>query len=206
LRKNYYLFFKKNMTKVFDENGNEVTGFISAEEVAAKEAALKAEYEAKLADKEQHLKDKTDEFMKGKTAQELKDLERDQKIAEATQKADQAAQKAIEAEEKRINALKRVAMEQYVGKDPELAAKFEESWNMVNLEIKSDDDIYKRAEMTASLAGLNNSTSIGFASMPFHGGVPPQLNEKEKQIKEADHNKFMSMTGLTDFIPKEPQQ
>lgn len=194
------------MTKVFDENGNEVTGFISAEEVAAKEAALKAEYEAKLADKEQHLKDKTDEFMKGKTAQELKDLERDQKIAEATQKADQAAQKAIEAEEKRINALKRVAMEQYVGKDPELAAKFEESWNMVNLEIKSDDDIYKRAEMTASLAGLNNSTSIGFASMPFHGGVPPQLNEKEKQIKEADHNKFMSMTGLTDFIPKEPQQ
>lgn len=190
---------------VDEDTGKEEIVFTAEELEAAKKAEaerIQSEYEAKLAEKDEHLKKKTDEFVQGKTAQELKDQERDAKTAEALRIAEEANKKAEEAENKRISSLKKLAREQYAGNDPTLAAKFDEAWDLVNLEIKEDEDIFKRAELTANLAGLNSNGGSFAGGMPFAGGFAPKPQQKEVQVKEEEHSKFKNALGLEDFIPK----
>lgn len=189
-----------------DDAGNDVTVFTAEEVEAAKKAEadrIQAEADAKIAENEKHLKEKTDEFLKGKTAQELKDIERDRKIEEARLAAEAANKTAAEAEARRISSIKKSSMEQFVGNDPELTAKFEEAWGLVNLEIKEDSDIARKAEMVANMIGLNQ-TPPGMVGMPMGGGggSAPRLNEQEKKNKEAEHTKFVDALGMGDFIPK----
>lgn len=193
------------MKIIEDENGNQLT-YYSAEEVQAtalQEAErIKAEYEAKIAEKDEHLKTKTNEFLQGKAAQEAKDIERDGKVAEAQRLAEEARAKAVEIESKRTESLKKIAMKQFVGNDDELTAKFEESWNLINLEINGDDDISKKAEMVASLIGINNSNIMGGAGIAMSGGIAPKVSPTEKAKSDADYSQFKSAFGLDEFIPK----
>lgn len=197
---------------------NEETG---VEEVLYSQAeldAMKAEADAKIAatekaaaDKaaadEAHYKGKIDEFTRGKTSQEQKDAERDAKIAEAKAVADAANARSVEAEQKRLDAIKAIARSQYVGDNAELIAKFEESWPLISLEIKSDEDIAKKAGMVASLIGVNNQSPYGGAGggMPMSGGsgFAPAPSTAKKAALEAEHQNFMdALPGMNDFIPK----
>ena len=183
-----------------NEKGEEITVF-TAEEKAAAEAAIKAEYEAKLVDKDNHLKSKLDEFSKGKTASELKDAERDAAVAEAKKIAEEAKASVTNSEEKRQNTLKEVAMKKYVGNNPELKAKFDESWSLINLEIKDDSDVTRKAELVANMLGYNNQSNLG--SMSMGGGYAPAVSSVEKEKSDADHQKFMdALPGMDSFIPK----
>lgn len=197
--------------KVVNEEGVEITAYTEQEIVdreAAKEASVKAEYEAKLLEKDNHLKTKLDEFMKGKNSQEQKDVERDAAIAEAKRIADEASSRATNAEERRQNAIKESFVYQIVGDNPELRAKIEESWNLINIEIKEDTDIKKRVDLAASMSGIsNNSEAIftyGGASMG--GGMAPQVKESDKQKKQEEYDRFRSALGLDDFIGKKEEQ
>lgn len=185
--------------KVQNDEGVEMDVF-TTDEMTARETAIKAEYEAKLLDKDAHVQKKLDEFQQGKTAQELKDAERDTKIEEARKLAEDATLRATTAEERRLAALKDIAMKRYVGDDAELKAKFEESWNIVNLEIKDDSDVVRKAELVANMAGINQS-AIGLGNMPMGagGGFAPKVSAVEKEKKEAEYSKFKSQLGLEDL-------
>lgn len=186
-----------------DDNGNEVVVF-TQEELDAQSAAIKAEYEAKLIEKDTHLKTKTDEFIKGKQSQELKDIERDAAIAEAKRLAAEAGEKATQAEIRRQNAIKEVAMKKFTGDDTELRAKFEESWNLVNLEIKDDADIAKKAELVANMSGLNSAPQMNnLGAMSMSGGYAPKVSAVEKEKQDAEYNNFKSLLSLDEFLPGE---
>lgn len=186
-----------------DDNGNEVVVF-TQEELDAQSAAIKAEYEAKLIEKDTHLKTKTDEFIKGKQSQELKDIERDAAIAEAKRLAAEAGEKATQAEIRRQNAIKEVAMKKFTGDDTELRAKFEESWNLVNLEIKDDADIAKKAELVANMSGLNSAPQMNnLGAMSMSSGYAPKVSAVEKEKQDAEYNNFKSSLGLDEFLPGE---
>lgn len=189
------------MSKMFDENGNEVEGF-TAEEMAAKEKAVKDEYEAKLKDKDTHVNTKLDEFAKAKAIQDAKDAERDAKIAAAQTAAETATAAATTSETKRLAAIKENAMKKFTGDNAELRAKFDEAWQLVVVEIKDDTDIFKKAEMVANMAGLNQGP-VNYGEVDLSGGRAPNLSPAEKQKKDADHAQFMNaIPGLNDFIPK----
>ncbi len=191
--------------KIENDQGVEIEVYTQDEiavHVAAKEAELKADFDAKMAEKDSHIKTKLDEFQQGKTAQELKDAERDAAIADARKIAEEAKLNATTAEQRRQDSLKNIAMKKFVGDDSELVAKFEESWTIINLEIKDDSDIAKKAEMVANMIGLNNtSNNLGNMPMGGGGGFAPKVSAVEKQKSDAEYNKFKSMLGLDEFLP-----
>jgi len=188
-----------------DDQGNEVVVF-TQEELDAQSSAMKAEYEAKLLEQANHLKTKTEEFVKGKQSQELKDIERDNAIAEAKRLAAEAGEKANNAEMRRQNAIKEVAMKKFTGDDAELQSKFEESWNLVNLEIKDDADIVKKAELVANMSGLNSAPQMNMGSMSMSGGYAPKVSAVEKEKQDAEYNNFKNSLGLDEFLPAEPNK
>jgi hypothetical protein len=188
-----------------DDQGNEVVVF-TQEELDAQSATIKAEYEAKLLEQANHLKTKTEEFVKGKQSQELKDIERDNAIAEAKRLAAEAGEKATQAEMRRQNAIKEVAMKKFTGDDAELRAKFEESWNLVNLEIKDDADIAKKAELVANMSGLNSAPQMNMGAMSMSSGYAPKVSAVEKEKQDAEYNNFKSSLGLDEFLPAEPNK
>lgn len=193
---------------VNEETGQEEVVYTQAEldvikaDADKKMADAEAAATAKIKENEDHLKQKTDEFLKGKNAQELKDIERDKKIEEAKAAADAAGAKAVEAEQKRQDAVRASIVRQYVGEDPKLKERFEESWKMVNLEIKTDDDILKKAELAANMAGLNGTGMSSAGGMPMSGGFAPNMKPADKEKKEAEYSTFKNAFGLNEFIPK----
>ncbi len=192
--------------KIENDQGVEMEVFTQDEiatQIAAKEAELKADFEKQMADKDNHLKTKLDEFQQGKTAQELKDTERDTAIAEARKIAEEAKTNAQNAEQRRLDSLKGIAMRKFVGDDAELVTKFEESWAIVNLEIKDDSDIAKKAELVANMIGVNQSNqTLGSMPMGGGGGFAPKVSAVEKAKGDAEYSKFKSVLGLDEFIPK----
>lgn len=190
--------------KVENDKGEEIEVHTTADLEAAKAAEaerVKAEYEAKLLDKDNHMKQKLDEFQQGKSSQELKDQERDAAIADAKKVADEANLRVANSEQRRLDALKNIAMNKYVGDSAELKAKFDESWNLVNLDIKEDSDISKKAELVANMIGLNQ-TSVGLGNMPMGGGgsFAPKVSAVEKEKQDAEYEKFKGAFGLS--VPK----
>ena len=195
---------------VEDENGKEMTMFSQEELEAAKKAEeerLKTEYEAKLAEKDQHVKTKLEEFTKGKTAQELKEIETEKKIEEAKRIAEEASGRILASESRRIETLKRVAMEKFTGNNQELTKKFEDAWGLVNLEIKDDADVARKAELVANMTGLNFSDQ-NFGSMSLGGAKIPNFSREDTKEKEASYNQFKDTLGLDNFINevKGPEQ
>lgn len=188
---------------VVDDDGKEETVYTQAEM-----DAIKADADAKLKDKDTHFSGKLDEFAKAKAIQDAKDTERDAKAAEIKATADAALAKAAESEGKHLLSLKNAAMKKYTGEDPTLKAKFDESWALVNLEIKDDEDVLKKAEMVANMAGLNNAPDVFAGDFSMSGGHAPTLSAAEKEKKSAEHNQFKSALGLEDFIikPEEKKQ
>lgn len=190
-------------TVVDEESGKEEIMYSAEELEAAKNAEidrLKTEHEKALLDKDEHVKKKLEEFNQGKSAQELKDIERDRKIEEANRIASEATEGLKTAEGRRINSLKEIAREKFTGNDPELNKKFEESWGLVNLEIKEDADIVRKAELVANMSGLNNNGDDGMGGMPMNGGYAPNFKREDTEKSKADHDTFKKALGLDSFI------
>jgi len=186
-------------TIVNEETGVEEVVYTQAE-IDAQIAAKEAEFNAKLADKDTHVKGKLDEFEKGKQAQALKDAERDGKISEAERIAREASEKATLAEQKRVDAIKNMIKKNYTGGDADLTAKFDEAWELVNIDIKEDADIEKRAAATAKLAGLDSNPDFSAGGMPMGGGYAPNFVKKNDEKSKEEHSKFESVLGLDKFI------
>ncbi len=159
------------------------------------EVFTKEEVEAQLAEKDAHVKAKLDEFQKGKSSQELKDQEREAAIAEAKRVADEANNRAIEAETRRQAQVKQYYIDTYANGDPEMAKKLAEGYDLINVEIKSDEDIKRRIELSANMAGVNAPQAAFAPVMPAYGGYAPSF-QKTESLSEEEHNRFLSETGL----------
>ena len=191
-----------------DDSTGEDKEVFTKEELETKAREVEEQYKKQLEEKETHYKTKIDEFVKGKQGVESKEKEVESKqkewedkIAEARKISEDAVQK-VEAERvARFNALKNHIFEQYGGTDPDVKKKLEEKWELINVTITSDDDVKKRAQLTAELAGLNVGTVgtqqfIGGSS--FGGGYAPSF-EKKQGASPEEYNRFKSELGLDDI-------
>lgn len=192
--------------KIVDpDTGAETEAFTQAE-LEAREAAIKAEADKKIADNEAHMAQKLDEFQKGKTATELeKEAERNKtaaEIAEARKIAEAAAATVAASEARRLEGLKKMAFQRFVGDDAELNKKLEDAWAVINFDPKDEADFVKKAEMAANMSGLNAPPNLA-AGMSFGGSFAPGFKPSQKKIDETAHQTFRSaLPGMDDFLAK----
>ena len=106
------------------DDGTDETVYTQAElDAAKKEADDKAALA--IADEKKHTAEKLDEFQKGKTAQELKDIERDNAIKTAKETAEKAVKSANDiVENSRKKSIDFIA-DRMIGKDVELRKKLD---------------------------------------------------------------------------------
>lgn len=199
--------------KVVDPDTSAETEAFTAEEFAAKTKEIEDAAAKKIADNEEHMKQKLNEFQQGKTATELeKEAEKAKtasEIAEARRIANEAAATVASSEARRLETLKKVAMEKFVGTDPELVKKFEESWALVNFDTKEEADFLKKAEMVANMIGMNSAPNMGAGGMSFGGAHAPGFQPAKKEMDSAAHQTFRdALPGMNDFLakPKDEQK
>lgn len=200
------------MPKVIeDDAGNDVTVY-TAEELEAAKTQVATEYQGKLAEKDEHVKKKLDEFIQGKKSveqlaaeQEAREKATDEKISAANALAQQAVEKAEFEKTARLTALRDYLFERYGGSDPEVKKKLMEGWDLANVPMDNEDNIKKRVQVAASIAGVSGDTG-GSASMygpPMSGGYAPDFTQKKETLSEAEHEAFKKEFGLDSFIPKQ---
>lgn len=170
------------------------------------EVFTKAELDAQLKDKDDHHAKKLDEFQQGKTAQELKDIERDQKVEEAKKIAEDAMAKLGEAENRRIGTVKNFIAGQYVGEDADLRKKLDDSFDLISagrvakgLDIASETSIKDIFADAARMAGI---TTPAAPSFPMYGGGAPNFTPPAGTVSDNDHAQFLKETGYQS--PKPP--
>lgn len=163
-----------------------------------------AELDAQLADKDAHVAAKLEEFKQGKTAQELKEIERDRVIAETNKKADDAILTANTIADNAQKKVKDFVAGQFVGEDKELRTKLDGAYEIIEagrlakgLDIKSDSSIQEMMLSASQMAGLNHVASPSF---PMTNGMAPSFVKTANEISDAEHEQFLRETGQE--IPK----
>lgn len=186
---------------------NEETGAEETFYTQAELDAIKAENDKALADKDEHVKNKLKEFETGKTAQELKDIERDKQIQEAKEKAEKAETTANNTVEESRKKVKDFFVSQLVGEDADLKKKLDDSLKIVEagrsasgLDIKSDDAIKEMTIQAANMAGIGASALPNF---PMGGGYAPSFQKSTAEVSDAEHEEFLKATGYQK--PPEPK-
>ncbi len=172
-----------------------------------------AELDAQLLEKDEHVKQKLEEFTKGKTAIEL-EREENKRIIEEIKKGSETAVNT--ANEMVAGARKKVVdfvAQQYVGEDPELRKKLDEAFGIIEagrtskgLDIKDDKAIQEMMAAAASMSGI--SLPAGGAVPPaFMGagmGGAPSFIKKEGELSDAEHKTFLDAVGYKpDAKPEE---
>lgn len=195
--------------KVTDPDTGVESEAFTIEEMEAQKISIQTEANKKIADNEAHLALKLDEFQKGKNATELeKETEKNKTaadIADARRIAEEAAATVRTTEERRVSGLKKMAIERFVGNDPDLTKKMEEAWAVINIPTVDDTDFMKKAEAAANMSGINSAPNI-MGAMPFGGGMPPSFQQK-KEVNEAEHTRFRDALGdMNDFLAKPNEQ
>lgn len=197
--------------KVVDPDTGVETEAFTAAEVETQKKEIEEVAAKKIADNEAHLATKLDEFQKGRQTSALETEAEKQKreadVTEAKRIADEALATARGSEERRVAALKKSAIERYVGTDPEMTKKMEEAWAIIGIDTKEDVDFFKKAEAAANMSGLNAAPHMA-GGMPFGGGFAPNLQPK-KAVDEAAHTTFRgALPGMDDFLakPKDDQK
>lgn len=164
----------------------------------------KAELDAQLAEKDAHVATKLAEFQTGKTAQELKDIERDAAIKTAQDAAEAAKTAANDYIATARSKVVNFVAEQFVGTDVELRKKLDESFSLIEegrkakgLDIKDDSSIQEMMRQAANMSGLNATVSMpnmgGFGS-----GYAPSFQPKAGEVSDAEHEMFLKATGYKD--------
>lgn len=162
-----------------------------------------AELDAQLAEKDAHVAAKLDEFKQGKTAQELKDIERDAAIKAAKDAADAAVATANDTVAQARSKVVNFVAEQFVGTDPELRKKLDDAFKIIEegrkatgLDIKDDASIQEMMRNAAGMAGLNSP-----AHMPVYdsgSSSPLNFQPKANEVSDAEHEAFLKATGYQD--------
>lgn len=187
------------------DDGEEIEVY-TAEEKAAEIAKIEADYQAKLAEKDEFMKKKTEEFVLGKKSVEHKETEKEKEWNEkfeATKKlAEEAVAKAELEKNARLIAVRDFVFNQYGANDAETKKKLSDAWDLVNMPMDNEEQIKERARVAASIAGVGsvqvNSPVMG---APFSGGYAPTF-KREEGLKEEDHDRFKHELGLGNIIPK----
>lgn len=192
--------------KIVDPDTGIESEAFTADEVAAQTKAIQDEAAKKIADNEAHMKEKLDEFQKGKTATELeKEAARAKELADAAESrriAQEASDTVKASEARRVDALKKMAFQNIVGADPELNKKMEEAWAIINFDTKEDVDFMKKAEMAASMAGINAAPNFS-GGMSFGGAFPPGFRPVREKEAEGAYQTFRdNLPGMNDFLSK----
>lgn len=169
------------------------------------EVFTKAELDAQLLEKDNHHKTKIDEFMKGKTAQELADIKRDEEIKGAKEIAEKALAKLGEVEQGRINTVKNYIAEQYVGQDADLRKKLDDAFDLISagrlakgLDIASEASI---KEIFTQASGMSGITATASPVFPMNGGFAPNFQPAAGEVSDADHQAFLRETGYNTGTP-----
>lgn len=187
------------MKEITNDDGT-VETFYTKEELDQQAADLATKHKAELDDKDKHVAEKLEEFTKGKTSQEQKDVQRQTEIDAAKKLAEDAMGMVQTEKEKRAGVVQDFAISQFVGENKELADKIKAHLPMVALEIKEDKDIMEKVRLAATMAGLGNNVSEMPMFAPSGGFAPHRPTE---EISDADHATFLQAVGYQ--VPKPPQ-
>lgn len=178
---------------------------ITNEDGSTEEVFTKEELEAQLKEKDEHVKTKLEEFQKGKTAQELADIKRDEEIAAAKKIAAEAIEKVSQAEQGRINTVKNYIAEQYVGQDADLRTKLDEAYDLISagrvakgLDVVSEKSIQEIYTAASAMAGI---ATVASPSFPPTGGYAPNFKAPEGSVSDQEHEKFLRETGYQSPTP-----
>ncbi len=165
-----------------------------------------AELDAQLAEKDAHVDKKLKEFETGKTAQELKDIEREKAVADAKKIAEDAKALAEGTISSHRKSVVDFLAEQYVGTDKEMRTKLDDALKIVEagrsangLDIKEDSSIKEMLGQAAKLAGISSPQAT--PQFPMTGGEAPRFTPQAGEVSDADHKAFMAATG---YVPETP--
>lgn len=185
---------------------NEETG---EEEIVYSQAeldAIKVEADRKIAENEAHTKEKLEEFQKGKTSQELKDIERDNAIKEAKEKSDKAIEMANTTVATARTKVVDYIAQQFVGEDIGLRKKLDDAFSLIEegrkakgLDVKDDKSIQEMMTQAASMSGIGAGQMPNF---PMGGGYAPNFQKSPSEISDAEHEAFKKATGYVDPVVK----
>lgn len=203
-------------TTIKDENGEEVT-YYTEEDIAEERAKIEEDFEGKLKEKDEYIKEKLDQFVQGKkkaeetmTEAEKRDAEWQEKLEEAKKEVEQVKQMSQQERDSRLNDLKTVMFEQYGGSDEDVRKKLDEAYEIINIEATDAEGVRKRVEAAARYAGVSSDTSgsqddggyqVGGG---FSRGRAPEFDKRSEDEKQADYSQFKSALNLE--LPDNNQQ
>jgi len=162
----------------------------------------KEELEAQLAEKDAHVQSKLEEFKTGKQSLELKEIEREKAIAEAKASAEEAIRLANETKEQARQKVVGFFAEQFTGQDPELKAKLDESFSVIEagrkaqgLDVSSDGAIKDMMTQASLMSGISGASVNPV--FPVGPGMAPSFTKTKDELSDADHQAFLKETGYT---------
>ncbi len=181
------------ITQVID--GEEVTLY-SPEEVEQINAE-KSAVEAENAELKRLNKEKTDNFRKlnQMTEEEKaqftdKELENRRIIEQLQEENEKLKTNLTEKEKNAIESDRANVIKKYVGDNEDLKAKFLEQYQFVNIAEDSKENIEKRAELTAKLAGIEIPESFDPTQAYWNGDAPrPLAGDNPQAFLESDRAK-----------------
>lgn len=176
---------------IIDNEGNEIEVF-TQEELEEQKKAIEDEYKKQLEDKDAHIQEKLNQLKNKEAGINNAESEAIKKAEEAKILAEQLQEKMTETEKVKNETVKKFWITQTAGGDEELVTKLNEAYDLINIEIKSDEDIARRVQLATQMVGIK---SIEIPSNPFVGGfVAPQ--PKESSVDQASYDDFKKSFGL----------
>lgn len=201
------------LIKQINEDGEEVeievftqeeANAIAAQKAEEEKARLQEDFEKQLAEKDEHLKKKTDEFVQAKQGMKGKEeglTEKEQlleeKIAEATRIAQEAVSQVELAKTQKNDSIKNMLIESLVGGDEDLKKKLSEAYDLVSIPIEAEGDIQRRMSFAAGAIGISASAmpQVSFSS----GTATPTVAPADKKRADAEYDEWRKSMGLPDL-------
>lgn len=166
-----------------------------------------AELDAQLLEKDNHVKTKLDEFQKGKTAQELKDIETLEAIKKANETAEQANKTAESVKADARGRIVNFMAEQFVGQDADLRTKLNDSFSVIEegrkakgLDIQSEVSIKEMMIQASKMSGIDGGNVVN-PVFPMGPGMAPNFAPTQETISDQDNDMFLSQVGYQKDTP-----
>lgn len=181
---------------ILNDDGEEVVVFSQEEitaQLAEKEAALKAEFEKTLAEKDAHVKEKLDQFQQAKKTADMTSEEAKIMAAEAKKIAEEAKMSIEQAKQSELTTRKDFWIQTVTGGDPDLTKKIEEAYGIINLPTTNDKEIAERVQKAVALAGISHISS---PNLSFSGSIAPNFQQAGEQTKQAAYEDWKKELGI----------
>jgi len=182
---------------IINDNGDEVVVYSQEEidaQIAAKEAALKAEFEKQLAEKDEHVKLKLDQFQQATKSVDKEKEEVRTMAEEAKRIAEEAKLSVQQSKESELGIRKDFWIQSVAGNDPDLKKKIEDAYSIINLPSGTDKEIAERVQKAVTLAGISQ---VSTPSLSFGGAQAPNFQQAGEQSKAAEHEAWKKELGIT---------